>query len=116
MSKQHLWYYKNGQLIVEGDIVTGNESKKWGTPQGTYRLKYKEKDATLRGEGYSSKVSYWMPFNGGIGLHDATWRNTFGGEIYKTSGSHGCVNLPPAVAEKIFNNIDANTPVVCYFE
>ena len=116
MSKQHVWYYKNGQLIADGDTVTGNESKKWGTPEGTYRLKYKEKDATLKGEGYSSKVSYWMPFNGGIGLHDAPWRNTFGGEIYKTSGSHGCVNLPPSVAQKIFNSIDANTPVVCYFE
>ncbi len=24
------------------------------------------------------------------------WRSKFGGTIYQTSGSHGCVNLPPA--------------------
>lgn len=55
-----------------------------------------------------------MPFNGNIGLHDATWRSTFGGTIYKTSGSHGCVNLPPAVAKTIFENIAAGVPVLCY--
>ena len=51
-------------------------------------------------------MKYWMPFNGGIGLHDASWRSKFGGEIYKNSGSHGCVNLPRSVAETIYNNID----------
>lgn len=116
MTKQHLWYYKDGVLVADGDVVTGNESKKWGTPVGTYRLKYKEKNATLKGDNYSSKVDYWMPFNGGIGLHDASWRNKFGGEIYKNNGSHGCVNAPRALAEKVFNNIEPNTPVVCYFE
>lgn len=116
MTKQHVWYYKDGVLIADGDVVTGNESKKWGTPVGTYRLKYKEKNATLKGENYSSKVDYWMPFNGGVGLHDASWRNKFGGEIYKNSGSHGCVNAPHDLAEKVFNNIEPNTPVVCYFE
>ena len=55
-----------------------------------------------------------MPFNGGIGLHDATWRSQFGGNIYVSNGSHGCVNLPYKVAEIIFNNIDGNMPIVCY--
>lgn len=55
-----------------------------------------------------------MPFNGGIGLHDANWRKTFGGTIYKNGGSHGCVNLPPAVAKTIYENISAGDPVLCY--
>ena len=55
-----------------------------------------------------------MPFNGGIGIHDASWRNKFGGEIYKTGGSHGCVNSPYEVAKAIFDNIEVGTPVVCY--
>ena len=55
-----------------------------------------------------------MPFNGGIGLHDATWRSSFGGTLYKNGGSHGCVNLPHSVAQKIFENISAGTPVLCY--
>lgn len=114
LGKQHLWYYKDGALVVDGDIVTGNESKKLSTPPGLFRLAYKEKDATLKGENYSQPVKYWMPFNEGIGLHDASWREKFGGEIYKTNGSHGCANLPPKVAETIFNNISQGTPVVCY--
>lgn len=57
-----------------------------------------------------------MPFNGGIGIHDAIWRSQFGGNIYKTNGSHGCVNAPPYLAQKIFENIEPGTPIVCYYE
>ena len=116
MTKQHLWYYKNGSLIVEGDVVTGNAANNWSTPIGTYRLNYKEKNATLKGENYASEVTYWMPFNNNIGIHDAGWRTEFGGQIYLTNGSHGCVNAPYEVAEKIFQNIEAGTPIICYYE
>lgn len=115
MTKQHLWFYKNGSLVVDGDIVTGNISNHCSTPTGVYKLKYKEKNAILKGEGYRTPVSYWMPFNGGIGIHDATWRSEFGGNIYKTSGSHGCVNAPYNVASTIFNSIDEGSPIVCYY-
>ncbi|MGL4569512.1 MAG: peptidoglycan binding domain-containing protein [Clostridium sp.] len=115
-SKQHLWFYKDGALVAQGDVVTGNESNKTGTPPGVYSLNYKEKNATLKGENYSTPVDFWMPFNGGIGMHDAKWRDKFGGEIYKTSGSHGCINCPPELAKTIFENIEPGTPIVCYFE
>ncbi len=114
LTAQHLFFYKDGKLLVESDFVSGNESKGWSTPAGVFPLTYKQRDATLKGETYRTPVSYWMPFNGNIGLHDATWRSTFGGTIYKTSGSHGCVNLPPAVAKTIFENIAAGVPVLCY--
>ncbi|MCR3759453.1 L,D-transpeptidase family protein [Clostridium felsineum] len=116
LSKQHLWFYKNGSLVVQGDVVTGNVSLNDTTPAGVYRLKYKERNATLKGQGYSSPVSYWMPFNGGIGIHDANWRTQFGGNIYLTNGSHGCVNSPFDLAKTIYENIDAGTPIVCYYE
>lgn len=115
MTKQHMWYYKNGSLVVQGDVVTGNLSLNMATPPGTYKLKDKLRNFTLKGQDYSTPVSFWMPFNGGVGIHDATWRDTFGGEIYKTNGSHGCVNSPYNLAETIFNNISIGTPVVCYY-
>jgi lipoprotein-anchoring transpeptidase ErfK/SrfK len=115
MTEQHLWFYKNGSLVVQGDVVTGNVSNSHSTPQGIYRLKYKERDAILKGQGYSSPVNFWMPFNNGIGIHDASWRSQFGGNIYRTSGSHGCVNSPYNLAKTIFNNIEEGTPVVCYY-
>lgn len=117
LTKQHVWFYKNGALVVDGDVVTGNISNNTGTPVGTYALNYKEKNATLKGEDYSSPVEYWMPFNGNVGLHDASWRNgIFGGNIYKTSGSHGCVNCPYNLAKTIFENIQAGTPIVVFNE
>ena len=102
--------------MVQGDVVTGCKSKNTPTYLGVYALNYKQKDATLKGNGYSSKVTYWMPFNGNIGLHDASWRSSFGGSIYKNNGTHGCVNMPKYLAKTIYENIDANTPVICYSE
>lgn len=114
LTAQHLYFYKNGELLVESDFVSGNESRGMSTPAGAFPLTYKQRNATLRGEGYATPVSYWMPFNGGIGMHDAGWRGSFGGKIYKTNGSHGCINLPPSVAKTIYENITSGIPVLCY--
>lgn len=111
---QHIWMYVNGKLIAESDVVTGNISKGHYTRKGVFSLTYKTRDAVLRGPGYASPVSYWMPFDGGIGLHDATWRSRFGGNIYKTNGSHGCVNMPLSTAKIIYNNITSTTPIIVW--
>lgn len=111
---QHLWVYKDGQLVNETDFVSGGLFKGNGTPEGTYAITYKERDATLVGEGYQSSVKYWMPFNGNIGLHDASWRDSFGGHIYYMNGSHGCVNLPPAKAAEIYDQVEKGEAVVVY--
>ena len=115
LTTQHLWYYYNGKLVTQGGIVTGDQRRGYSTPQGTYRLTYKQRNATLTGPGYSTPVSYWMPFNGGIGIHDAVWRGSFGGTIYKTNGSHGCVNAPYNMAKAIYQTIDETIPNVCYY-
>lgn len=114
LTAQHLFLYKNGNLVVESDFVSGNLSRGWGTPVGTYPLTYKQRNATLKGEGYRTPVDYWMPFNGGVGMHDAKWRSSFGGTIYKNGGSHGCINLPHSVAKTIYENFEAGMPVLCY--
>lgn len=115
LTKQYLWFYKDGKLITEGSIVTGDKKRNYSTPQGTYKLKYKQRNATLTGEDYAAPVNYWMPFNGDIGIHDATWRSAFGGDIYVSNGSHGCVNAPYNVAQAIFNNIEVGIPIICYY-
>ena len=114
LTDQYLWLYKDGKCILESYFVSGNPNRGHATPKGIYGLTYKTRDATLSGEGYDSKVKYWMPFNRNVGLHDAPWRKTFGGQIYKNNGSHGCINLPPANAAKIYENVDKNTPVIVY--
>lgn len=116
ITRQHLWFYKDGKLITEGSIVTGNPNRGHSTVLGTYMLNYKQKGATLIGHGYEAPVAYWMPFFGNIGIHDASWRYSFGGEIYKRRGSHGCINAPVYLAKIIFNNIEEGTPIICYEE
>ena len=113
LTAQHLYFYKDGQLMLESDIVSGKND---GTPTGTYSFTYKERYATLNGENYSSPVSFWMPFSGNVGLHDATWRTQFGGSLYKSGGSHGCVNLPIRVAKTIYENIDAESAAVIVYK
>ena len=116
ISKQHVWFYKDGKLIVQGSVVTGTPNRGNATVLGAYMLNYKQKGATLTGPGYEAKVTYWMPFYGNIGLHDASWRYRFGGEIYQSRGTHGCVNAPLYLAKTISENIEAGTPIIVYKE
>ncbi len=117
LSNQTVYYVQNGKVKMKTSVVTGGGVN--ATPRGIFQLSYKEKNVTLKGSNddgsqYASKVQYWMPFNGGIGLHDASWRSTFGGTIYKTNGSHGCVNMPPAKAKQLYGYVQAGTLVYVY--
>ena len=114
LTNQKVWLYKDGEQLLETDCVTGTYGTDRQTPGGVYSIYYKQSPDILDGPGYSSYVEYWMPFNGGIGLHDANWRYSFGGDIYKTNGSHGCINLPLEAAKLIYETTYIGYPVVCY--
>lgn len=114
LTAQHLFLYQNGECVLESDFVSGNPARGNDTPPGIYGITYKERNATLNGETYSTPVSFWMPFNNNVGMHDATWRTEFGRNIYMTNGSHGCINLPYSVAQEIYGYVEKNTPVICY--
>ncbi len=115
MTNQKLFVFVDGTCTIETDIVTGNTKRKWSTPDGVYFVYSKQRNRTLRGDNYATPVKYWMPVNGNIGLHDASWRKKFGGEIYKTDGSHGCVNIPKAVMPDIYETVEKGTPVIMYY-
>lgn len=115
MGAQHMWAYKDGALLIDTDVVTGNISRNYGTPSMVAAIQYKDRNAVLRGDNYATPVKYWMPFYGNYGIHDASWRREFGGTVYLTNGSHGCVNTPPAAMKVIFENMDSGTPVVLYY-
>ena len=114
LTSQHLWVYQDGMVVEESDFVSGCVNKGRTTPRGTYGITYKERDATLVGENYSSPVKYWMPFNGNVGMHDASWRHEFGGELYVSDGSHGCINLPTDKAAHIFDLVSKGEAVLVY--
>lgn len=112
---QHLYLYINNEILLESDIVSGNVSELNATPAGVFGISYSTKNVILRGETWETHVNYWMPFNGGIGLHDATWRKDFGKDIYLVNGSHGCINLPYNNAKEIYQYVFQGMPVICYY-
>ena len=115
LTRQKLWFYKEGNLILESDIISGLPTAERETPTGAFKVWSRERDRNLTGEDYSSPVSYWMPINwGGVGLHDASWQSSFGGTLYRTLGSRGCINLPLNIAAKIYEEVKIDTPVIVY--
>lgn len=119
LTKQHLWMYKEGELVVESDFVSGKMNEERYTPPGIFRVAFKKSPAVLKsnkpGDSYENPVTFWMPFNGGIGFHDSSWRSSYGGDIFWSSGSHGCINLPYDAAETIYKNIEPGYLVVCFY-
>ncbi|NCB94493.1 MAG: hypothetical protein EOM40_18355 [Clostridia bacterium] len=124
IDKQTMWCYKDGQVVVETPIVTGDMSKEdRATPKnGCWAIFRKTTDYTMKGPiqengepEYTTHVNYWMPFNGGVGIHDLASRgNNFGGNIYLTNGSHGCINTPLAAVKTIYETVSVGTPVIVY--
>lgn len=121
LSTQHMYFYREGTLIYESDIVSGKPTPDRVTPTGVCHLYYKKLNETLRGEKkengeyeYETPVQYWMPFNGGVGFHDANWQASFGGDVYTYNGSHGCINLPVDKAAELYEIIDTETPIVVF--
>lgn len=116
LEQQHLWLYKNGVLVTDTDVISGLPTEDRATYTGAYAIAYKASPFTLSSDiyGYEVPVTYWMPFVYGQGLHDADWQPEFGGDVYKTNGSHGCINLPPDQAEVIYNAIDGGYPIILY--
>ncbi len=114
ISDQHLYYYVNGHIVLDTDVVTGNPNRGNGTPERVCYVYYKQRNRTLIGPDYESFVSYWMAVYNNIGIHDASWRSKYGGEIYKSSGSHGCINTPRTEVAKLYDMVEIGTPVVIH--
>lgn len=115
LSRQEMWCYENGYLMVDTPVVTGNPNKGNATPSGSvWAIDAKMTEYVLRGEGYEAPVDYWMPFCDDVGIHDMQNRAYFGGTIYLSNGSHGCVNTPYDAAQTIYSIVSIGTPVVVY--
>lgn len=115
MGNQKMYYYENGVLQIETDVVTGNMALGRGTPAGTYFVYNKQKNRVLRGADYATPVKYWIPVYKAIGIHDASWRKNFGGEIYLTNGSHGCVNTPTEEVAALYDMVEIGTPCILFY-
>ena len=120
ISRQKVYLFKDGENVFEADCVTGTYNTT-DTVKGVYQVANKSSPAVLSdvdksGKKYEQPVNYWVCFNQrrGQGFHDANWRGSFGGEIYKSWGSHGCVNMAEEDAKRIFEEAFIYEPVIVY--
>ena len=116
ITNQKVFVYKDGELVIESDCVTGmaNDPSR-ETPPGVYKVWSMDRNrilGTIETYGYAQPVDYWIYFTEiDIGFHDLL-RSAYGGEIYKTNGSHGCVNLPLDVAAEMYDTVEIGYPVI----
>jgi lipoprotein-anchoring transpeptidase ErfK/SrfK len=123
ISQRHLWACQGSQSLYDSPVITGMQAHASTlTPTGTYHIYAKHTDITLTGSdvtgSWSDPVQYWMPFlnnqYGIYGFHDATWRadNAFGNVSPDSAdASHGCVELPLAASQWLYNWVNIGTAV-----
>ena len=115
LTAQHLFFYKNGSLVVESDFVSGNLAKNHGTPSGSFGVTYKAKGMRC----FAAKIMSLRYLSGCL-LTVVLECMMPAGEVLlveqfiKRSGSHGCINLPYSAAKTIYENIEAGYPVLVY--
>ena len=113
---QKVYHVAGGAVHCQSDCVTGTAGRK-DTPRGAFYISEKLPGTKLKPKGSTTAVwvDRWMRVTwDGVGLHDAPWRGAFGGGIYLSNGSHGCINLPPAYAFSLYDEVPAGTPVVIH--
>ncbi len=117
ITNQHVYFYQNGVMVFETDMVSGamNTTPDCVTPPGLFDVNFKTTNVVMKGVDYEYFCYYWVPYYGNYGLHDATWRDEFGGDIYLTNGSHGCLNLPLESAATLYNYLYTGCPIICYY-
>ncbi|MBM4761773.1 L,D-transpeptidase family protein [Bacillus sp. B15-48] len=120
IAEQRIWLYRDGELVVTTNVVTGKRSTGEDTSPGVWYILFKRTPYTLNGSSvgsgtYSIEVDYWAPFtNSGQGFHDASWRTNWNSNAYHTGGSGGCINVQPSMMKKVYDNLTVYQPVVVY--
>ena len=123
IDNQELWAYLDGEQVYNTDVVTGMYNL-FDTPRGVFQIVQMSRDVHLKGEEklpngkkekWDSFVNFWMAINwAGVGLHNASWRSSFGGSIYQGGGSHGCINMDYDAAQFLYETYDIGTIVVVW--
>ena len=115
IANQTMVLFVNGLPVLTSPCVTGTPKNNRSTPKGAFYVIEKVPGKRLKGDTWDVWVDRWMKFtSGAVGLHDASWRKKFGGNIYLSNGSHGCVNLPKDVAYALYDMVTVGTPVVVH--
>ena len=107
ISEQMVYVFQNGQVVYSAKCVTGLPSDaSRATKTGCWYIKDKKLEYTLTGADYTTPTKYWVRITWtGTGYHymnRSDW-SKWSPDLYKTRGSHGCINLQLEDVKNIYN-------------
>ena len=97
------WDYYDGLTNIS-DMDKAFELVKNAITKGQYEINIDELDCF-----------YDIPFTEEHTMWTGSWRSKFGGEIYKTNGSHGCVNTLTDIMAQLYDMLEIGTPVILFY-
>lgn len=118
LGSQTVKAWQGGQVVYETKASTGMALTP--TVKGEFKIQRKVPLQDMRGPSPYKKtypsgkyhikdVPHVMYFYQGYAFHGAYWHNNFG-----VRASHGCVNLPLAAAEWLYNFAEVGTQVIVF--
>jgi hypothetical protein len=95
LTLQTVWAMRGGKVVMPPTVTRTGMAGGYQTPAGTFTINYR--NTKEWSNPYEVWLPYWQHFTRGMGFHETT---TY---IHnKSIGSHGCVNLLPADARKMW--------------
>ena len=120
LRKQHLYAYKEGELLVECPIVSGDPNNGKKTPTGVFNMRFMFTNYNFVRGSFKKTLKYWMVFYGNtvetnIGIASCDWLSSFGGSVYKTAGSLGSIYIDETSAKTLYMELPGKDfPVIIY--
>ncbi len=128
LQEQTLRALDHGQTVFTTYVTTGRPGLE--TDRGTFKVYWKVTPWVMHSP-WPKESPFWYPdtpvrtvmwFNGGEGIHDASWRAYYGpgtnfqhyDPLGATTGTHGCVNVPARLMGWLWDWTPAGTPVIVY--
>lgn len=103
LGEQRLYLKENGKVVDTWLISSGRDGAV--TYQGHYSIGWRTPLQDMKGTSRDTGSKYTQPdvpwvmyFNGNQAFHGAYWHDNFGNQM-----SAGCVNMPPALAKKLYD-------------
>lgn len=113
LTNQKIIAHQGEKVFLESPISSGLWNK---TPVGEFKIWYKIRSTTMEGGSKLNNTYYFLPnvpyamfFYNDFGIHGTYWHQNFGRPM-----SHGCVNAPTLVAEKLFYWSEKGTRVIVH--
>lgn len=112
LEEQKLYIISESQMVFETDILSGGTDNP--THPGVYTVLDKQRERLIYDLNYMVLTDKWIHLCDNFDIISASWRDEFGQEAYKKSGTAGSIEVSDDDAEYIYNFVQQGMPVVIY--